>query len=311
MTEPVTIIGGFLGASKTTLLNALLARDTGLRLAVVVNDFGDLAVDGDLVSAHGGDTVTLANGCICCSMGEDLLLALTKLVRRDDPPEAILIEASGVADPQPIADMVARHPELERDAVVVLADGELVEETAANSHAGKTIRQQLAAADLIILNKCDLLDDYEQNEVRQWLAAQVPNATVIKAWHGEVPVALLLGVEAGSVPETIRTMTAITAEAHRHAHEDAFRAVSFLLDSPLDRPAFLRFLADLPSSVLRAKGIIRLRDEPGRWAFQLVGRRHALAPCKGAAPGDRLVFFDTSEMPDEAVLRGLTKQATG
>ncbi len=305
MTVPVTIIGGFLGAGKTTLLNTLLVRDTGLRLAVVVNDFGDLAVDGDLVSAHGGDTVTLANGCICCSMGEDLLLALTKLARRDDPPEAILIEASGVADPQPNADMVARHPELERDAVVVLADGELVEETAADSHAGKTIRQQLAAADLIILNKCDLLDDYEQNKVRQWLAAQVPNATVIEARHGEVPAALLLGAEAAT------TTTAITVEAHRHEHEDAFRAVSFLLDSPLDQLAFLRFVADLPSSVLRAKGIIRLRDEPGRWVFQLVGRSHALAPCKGAAPGDRLVFLGTSEMPDEAVLRGLTKQATG
>ncbi len=307
MTVPVTIIGGFLGAGKTTLLNALLVRDTGLRLAVVVNDFGDLAVDGDLVSAHGGDTVTLANGCICCSMGEDLLLALTKLARRDDPPEAILIEASGVADPRPIADMVARHPELERDAVVVLADGELVEETAADSHVGKTIRQQFAAANLIILNKCDLLDDYEQNEVRQWLAAQVPNATVIKARYGEVPAALLLGAEAA----TTTTTTAITAEAHRHEHEDAFRAVSFLLDSPLDRPAFLRFVADLPSSVLRAKGIIRLRDEPGRWVFQLVGRSHALAPCKGAAPGDRLVFLGTSEIPDEAVLRDLTKQATG
>ena len=305
MPVPVTIIGGFLGAGKTTLLNGLLARDTGLRLAVVVNDFGDLAVDGDLVSAHGGDTVTLANGCICCSMGEGLLLALTKLARRDDPPEAILIEASGVADPPPIADMVARHPELERDAVVVLADGELVEEMAADSHVGKTIRQQFAAANLIILNKCDLLDDYEQNEVRQWLAAQVPNATVIKARHGEVPAALLLGAEAAT------TTTAITVEAHWHEHEDAFRAVSFLLDSPLDRPAFLRFVADLPSSVLRAKGIICLRDEPGRWAFQLVGPRHALAPCKGAAPHDRLVFLGTSEMPDEAMLCSLTKQATG
>ena len=294
MTVPVTIIGGFLG--KTTLLNALLAQDTGLRLAVVVNDFGDLAVDGDLVSAHGGDTVMLANGCICCSMGEDLLLALTKLVRRDDPPEHILIEASGVADPQPIADMAARHPELERDAVVVLADGELVEETAADHHAGKTVQRQLAAADLVVLSKCDLLDDYDQNEVQQWLATRAPGAAIIRARHGEVPMTLLLGAEgkAGG-----------GHGAHGHGHDENFKAVSIPLETPLDRADFLRFVSGLPRSILRAKGIIRLRDQPGQWVFQLVGRRHALTSADGAVAGDRLVFLGTPDMPDEATLRGL------
>ncbi len=299
MTVPVTIIGGFLGAGKTTLLNALLAQDTGLRLAVVVNDFGDLAVDGDLLSAHGGDTVTLANGCICCSMGEDLLLALTKLVRRDDPPEHILIEASGVADPQPIADMAARHPGLTPDAVVVLADGELVEETAADHHAGDTVQRQLAAADLVVLNKCDLLDDYDRNEVQQWLASQAPGAAIIRACHGEVPMALLLGLEnrAGGGHGA--------HDDHGRGHDENFKAVSIPLESPLNQEDFVRFVAGLPRSILRAKGIIRLQDQPGQWVFQLVGRRHALTPADSAVNGDRLVFLGTPDMPDEAALRDL------
>ena len=105
----MTVIGGFLGAGKTTLVNHLLAETGGVKFAVLVNDFGALAIDGDLVARHGGDTITLANGCICCAIGDDLLATVAGLVAGADPPDHILIEASGIADPRPIADIAVLH----------------------------------------------------------------------------------------------------------------------------------------------------------------------------------------------------------
>lgn len=296
MAIPLTVIGGFLGAGKTTLLNHLLSQNSGLRFAVVVNDFGDLSVDGELLANHGGETIELANGCICCTMGDDLFLTLMKLVRQDNPPEHILVEASGVADPRPITNIAVLHNDLTPDAVIVLADAELIEERADDQYVGDTVLQQLAAADLIIQNKCDLLDGYDQNEVTQWLVEQAPKAAIIQAHRAQVPVQLLLGLGGGTSTEMLD---------HHHGHEDAFSSVSFLLGEALDEVKFLEAIATLPKSVLRAKGVVHFHQKTGRWIFQLVGRRHEISGAAKSGGIDRLVFLGTPDMPNEAELRNL------
>ena len=187
---PMSVLGGFLGAGKTTLLNRLLSGSHGVRYAVLVNDFGELAIDGDLVAAHDGETVTFANGCVCCSMGDDLVGAIDRLLDGDRPPDQILVEASGVADPCPIADVATLHPGLARDLVVVLADIETVRSRHEDHRLRDTVTRQLDAADLIVLNKCDRVTEGERMAAESWARGRV-RAPVIRSVDADIPMELL------------------------------------------------------------------------------------------------------------------------
>ena len=254
---PFTVIGGFLGAGKTTLLNRLLNGAVDRRFAVMVNDFGILDVDGRLVSAHGGDTIALANGCLCCTIGDSLvttLLALLDGARRFDH---IVVEASGVADPGRIADLAVIEPRLQRDGVIVMVNAGEVRERAADRRVGDTVARQLAAADLLVLNKTDLAPDLA--ELRAWLANRSP-APVLEARYADVPIDLLFGLEQ-------RGVTAVGAPA------DAFASWSYEWPDPVDRAGVLAMLSDAPG-LLRAKGILRFADSPDRCTVvHQVGRR--------------------------------------
>ena len=215
----MSVLGGFLGAGKTTLLNRILSGNHGVRYAVLVNDFGELAVDGDLVAAHEGETVAFANGCVCCSMGDDLVGAIDRLLDADRPPDQILVEASGVADPSAIADVATLHPGLSRDLVVILADVETVRARHEDGRLRDTIDRQLAAADLLVLNKCDRVSEEATGEAESWARDRV-HAPTIRSVDADIPMALL----AAAGPEAVAGPEAAASPATRGSGADASAA---------------------------------------------------------------------------------------
>jgi G3E family GTPase len=278
---PFTVIGGFLGAGKTTLLNRLLAGASGRRFAVLVNDFGTLDIDGRLVVAHGGDTVALANGCLCCTIGDSLVTTLLAMLERADRFDHVVVEASGVADPGRIADLAVLEPRLARDGVIVVVDAAQVRDRAADRRLTDTVVRQLAAADLLVLNKVDLADDLPASRA---FVARHATAPILAARHCDVPLGLLFGLERFG-----QSSDAATAEG--------FATWSYEWPEPVDRESVLALLRGV--DVLRAKGILRFADAPDRLAvLHLVGRRLDLAdggPRLGAGPS-RLVLLGHKPM---------------
>ena len=269
---PLTVIGGFLGAGKTTLLNHLLRARMDRRIAVLVNDFGAINIDIDLIESRTADRINLANGCVCCSIADGLMQALLELRRRPDPPEHIIIEASGVADPWKIAQFGLAGRSYQLDGVIVLIDAETVREQTADPYIGETIQQQLKAADILLLNKCDLVSDTQKQSLFDWLAQLSPRSQIIETIQAEVAPELLLGLLTER-PET-------TIADHAHSHERQFQRWSFSAERPFQTEAFEALLNNqLPDGILRAKGWVWLDETPGeRTLLQLVGKRWRRLP---------------------------------
>lgn len=257
---PVTVIGGYLGAGKTTLVNHLLRHAGGRRIAVLVNDFGALPIDADLIEGAEGDTLAIAGGCVCCSFGSDLVAALRKIATRDPAPGHLLVEASGVALPGAIAATVSLLSGYANDGIVVLADAETVRARAADRYLGDTIERQLRDAGLLLLTKPDLVDAQARAETRTWLERFAP---VIEAERGNVPRDLLLGPAPG------RTRGRFPPAP---SHPD-YETLALVDLPPLDLDRLAAVLSDPATGVLRAKGFAR--DLSGvRYAIHVVGRRH-------------------------------------
>jgi len=177
---PVTVIGGYLGAGKTTLVNHLLQERAGRRIAVLVNDFGDLSIDDDLIEARDAALLRLAGGCVCCSFGHDLMAALQQMRDLRPAPEHILIECSGVAHPAAVARTLTLLPGLTLDAVLVLADAETLRQRCADRYVGELVLQQLREADFVALNKIDLAMPDDVAALQTWLAE---TAMLSQSWR--------------------------------------------------------------------------------------------------------------------------------
>ena len=287
MPIPVLLVTGFLGAGKTTVVNGLLASADGRRIAAVVNDFGAINIDAELIAGASDGVVSLANGCICCSLEGDLLRTLAALLRRDPPPDYIVVETSGVADPADIVrnlmdPVVWREAPLE--AVLCVVD-------AAAPRAGlqdALLRAQIRAADVVALSKADLATPDQVARMRAAVAALKPAAVVVEAAQGRVPMALLFPADPDR-PALPRD------PGRRGPVADRFETLSWTSEQPVSLPRLQRAIGQLAPKLARAKGFFETMEEPGRQTlFQLAGGRATLAPAAAPPPGaprTRMVFI--------------------
>lgn len=270
----VTVIGGYLGAGKTTLVNHIL-RNADSRIAVLVNDFGDINIDESLIESNDGDTMSLSNGCICCSLVDGFASALNTIKELEPRPDRLVIEASGVADPASIA-AYGHAPGLAMDAVVVVVDAETIRRKSRDKYVGDTVIGQLRSADILVMNKIDLLEDIDQTATRSWLDERCPESVIVEAENAQVDAMVLFGTGPLVSRHVEPHVHQVDADDHAHA-ESLFETWSWSSTGFVSRALVEQLMDELPESVVRAKGIIRLDDDPGRvTALQRVGARWSL-----------------------------------
>jgi G3E family GTPase len=304
---PVTVIGGYLGAGKTTLVNHLLRDPRGERLAVVVNDFGSVNIDAELIESVDGETVQLTNGCVCCSLASGLAEVLFELRDGGRAVDRVVVEASGVADPVATA-QYAHLPGFVLDAVIVLADATSVRRMANDRYVSRQVTRQLADADLVVLNKIDLIDAERESALREWLQRTAPSVPVVAAVQAAVDRAVLLGDLRPHRAEPPAESLAEPDPPH-HDATASHETWSFTTTSGVSADAVAVAVESLPESVVRVKGIVADVVETGRARMvQRVGRRTswADAPPSVVEPGSRLVVIGLPGCGDDpAVLAAL------
>jgi len=297
---PVTVLTGFLGAGKTTLLNRILTEQHGKKYAVIVNEFGEAGIDNDLVVNADEEVFEMNNGCICCTVRGDLIRILGGLMKRAEKFDAILLETTGLADPAPVAqtffvdDDVAAKTRL--DAVVTLVDACHFETQVEDSHEAA---EQVAFADLILINKVDLVSAQQVERIESRIRAMNPYARITHCEQCGVPLDGVLGQDAFNLARVLEIEPHFLDEDHAHEHDDEVTSISLETDQPLDPDRFHEWFGGLlrekGQDILRSKGILDMNGETERFVIQgvhmlITGDRMGPWP-EGEARRSRLVFI--------------------
>jgi G3E family GTPase len=301
---PVTVLTGYLGAGKTTLLNRILSEPHGKKYAVIVNEFGEIGIDNDLVVNADEEVFEMNNGCICCTVRGDLVRILDGLMRRKGKFDAIIVETTGLADPAPVAqtffmdENVGRKTKL--DAVVTVADAKWLNERLKDAPEAKN---QIAFADVILINKTDLVSTDELSEVEARIRGINPYAKLHKTERAKIPLDAVLGRNAFDLDRILDLEPAFLegdehdhhhghgndhehehgdhhhdhdhTHAHgglKHYHDEEMQSISLRTDTPLDADKFFPWVQDLVQkegpNILRCKGILAFKDDDQRFVFQ-------------------------------------------
>ncbi len=272
---PVTIIGGYLGAGKTTLINSLLRDPGGRRIAVLVNDFGGINIDASLIASSNATTIALTNGCACCVLSDDLGEAFTSVANATPPFDEIIVEASGVADPRRLAEW-ANLPGLRQRSVIVLADVVTISDRVDDAYLGKTVRRQLAGADTVVLTKTDLVTSESVAAVMQLVAVIAPSASLTTASADE-PWTLFK-----DCPTPRVKMWSGDVETLSEPHSSVHVAYTFRFSRPVSAEEVNVHFGQPIAGLVRAKGFAPVGGAPSPLLLQVVGSTMNLTPLEVA-----------------------------
>jgi G3E family GTPase len=341
---PVTVLTGYLGAGKTTLLNRILSEPHGKRYAVIVNEFGEIGIDNDLVVGADEEVFEMNNGCICCTVRGDLVRILDGLMRRKGKFDAIIVETTGLADPAPVAqtffidENVGRKTKL--DAVVTIADAKWLNERLKDAPEAKN---QIAFADVILINKTDLVSPDELSDVEARIRGINPYAKLHKTQRAKVPLDAVLGRNAFDLDRILDLEPDFLGDDHdhhhhdhdhgqdhdqdhghdhdhahshshgglKHYHDEEMQSITLRTDKPLDPDKFLPWVQDLVQkegpNILRCKGILAFKDDDQRFVFQGV---HMILdgdhqrPWQAGEKRDSRIIFIGRNLPGKMITEG-------
>ncbi len=275
---PVTIITGFLGSGKTTLLNHILTNRQDLKVAVLVNEFGDINIDSQLLVSIDEDMMQLDNGCICCTINDSLADTVYQVLEREEKIDYLVIETTGIANPLPIALTflsTALRDLTHLDTIVTVVDAETFDVAA--HYESDAAQAQLMYGDIVMLNKIDLVSNQRLETLEQSIREFKSGARILRSHYGKVPLALILDANLAAIGSVPQMQEANSTDSASHLSQDGFKVVSFKSDRAFSLKKFQEFLDyQLPETIFRAKGILWFEESPARHIFQLSGKRFSL-----------------------------------